>query len=135
MANLTEDELEVMERKARDDETERCAQLCTMRGDISRASAAKVRREGSISFYVRSIWPPFAKRLVTHTNPKWESAARDLDEVGRAFDVVADCIRKGYDPRKLDPNEVVKINPWQPCAECSAPMDCGSWMACEKGKK
>src|ERR1039457_3375714 len=73
MASLTEDELYAMERAHRADETERCAQLCTMRANISRASAAKLRRDGS--YTVRCLWPLFQKR--THVAPKWENAARD----------------------------------------------------------
>lgn len=94
---------EAGEKFGRLDDTERCARLCQMRADISRASAAKVRRDGT--FTVRMIWPPFKKREVVAL--KWEAAARDHDAVANAFEVVATCIRKGYDPRtpKIDPDE------------------------------
>lgn len=104
-------------------ERERCALLCEMRADISIASADRVRREGT--FTVRAIWPPFKK--VEHVAAKWEYNARVLEDVAKAFRVVADCIRKGYDPRKLepDPNEQVKR-----CATCDG--SCGSPLSCDR---
>jgi hypothetical protein len=92
---------------ARKDEIDRCAQLCGMRADISRASAAKLRKDGS--YTVRCLWPFMAKR--TLVAPKWEDAAQDMESVAHAFDVVADCIRRGYDPRKLKPDPTEQIEP------------------------
>lgn len=84
-------------RRAVDDERERCYLLCKMRGDISRASAAKLRKDGT--FTTRSIWPPFKR--VTCVFPKWEEAAHDLDLVAEAFYAVAKGIREGWDPRNI----------------------------------
>lgn len=83
------------------DETERCALLCEMRADISRASAAKIRKDGS--YTTRAIWPPF--KLMTYVMPKWERNALLFEDVARAFDVVAGGIRAGWDPRKVAPHE------------------------------
>jgi hypothetical protein len=91
-------------KRVKAEETERCALLCEMRGDIARASASKLRTDGT--FTSRSIWPPF--KLGTFVMPKWERAARDMEQVGEAFDMVAHCIRKGYDPRDLQPHEKSK---------------------------
>jgi hypothetical protein len=92
------------------DERERCALLCEARGDISRASAAKVRKDG-----LYPAW--FGVRMYVH--PKWEKAARDLDSIAEAFDVVADCIRKGYDVRKeIDPRAQIKRPAVKPCDDC-----------------
>jgi xanthine/CO dehydrogenase XdhC/CoxF family maturation factor len=137
--------------RARDDETERCALLCKMRGDIARESAAKFRKDGTF----RGLFGG------THIAYKWEKAARDMEAVGKAFDAVAHCIRMGYDPRELErkEREAEKINlmqqaltpeqaadllrrmpggvpldHWTPCPKCPAPMDCGSWRACERGQ-
>ena len=153
MADLSEDELYAMERAHRADETERCALLCEMRADISIVSADRVRKEGT--FTARAIWPPFKK--TTHVAPKWEYNAHLLEEVAKAFRVVANCIRKGYDPRELkrDPNEQIRVHAaptneaerldairaahglepdaWVPCSSCIEPADCASWQACEKG--
>lgn len=95
---------EAGEKFGRLDDTERCARLCQMRADISRASAAKIRRDGS--YTVRCIWPLF--QLRTLIAPRWERAAQDHDAVANAFEVVATCIRKGYDPRTPDPSEKIR---------------------------
>lgn len=95
---------EAGEKFGRLDDTERCARLCQMRADISRASATKVRRAGT--FTVRCLWPLFKKRDVVA--PRWEAAAQDHDAVANAFEVVATCIRKGYDPRTPDPSEKIR---------------------------
>jgi hypothetical protein len=94
------------EDKIRADEAERCALLVTMRADISRESAAKLRREGTYTGWFGS----------SRVAPKWEKAAQDLELVAHAFDVVADCIRKGYDPRDLKktrkPDTEPGVDPW-----------------------
>lgn len=98
--------MSVLEREARRDETERCALLCEMRGAISRQSAARIRKEGT--YTIRAIWPPFKK--LERVAPKWERNASLLDDVAQAFDVVAKCIRLGYDPRLLhDPAEKIDM--------------------------
>lgn len=77
-------------------ERERCAKLCILRGDISRESAKRLREAGT--YTTRAIWPPFKK--MTFVAPKWEASAQNFEGVGAAFDMVAECIRKGYDPDK-----------------------------------
>lgn len=150
MSDLSEDELHKMIDDAVRDNTERCALLCEMRADISRASAAKIRKDGS--YTTRAIWPPF-KRM-TYVMPKWERQALLFDDVARAFNVVAGGIRAGWDPRKVAPHErsdekitivetgvdgdptlrtIDETKPTFPCFGCSTPMDCASWQCCERG--
>jgi len=102
-------------RDARADEVERCAQLVTMRANIARESAAKLRGQGV--YTIRAIWPPFRKYM--RVVPKWEKAAQDMEHVAHAFDVVADIIRKGYDPRTL-----------KRCSTCDG--SCGSPSSCTR---
>lgn len=113
-----------------EDNTERCALLVEMRAGICRQSAKKIREAGT--FYVRAIWPPFKKmKVVAH---KWELRAQDMEAVAKAFDVVASCIRKGYDPRKLiDPEAKTDIGGdapmWKRCKGCRC-ADCEDWHTC-----
>lgn len=125
MANLTEEELAEIVRRAVRDETERCALLVTTRGDISRRSAEKLRRDGTYSTW--ALWPLF--KTVSYVAPKWAKQAEMFDLVGEAFDKVAECIRKGYDERKIsrDLNAGIKF----PCTRCTEPMECGSWASCQ----
>lgn len=130
MATLTEEELAQHTARAVRDEIERCALLVEMRADISRKSAAKLRKDGSYKTW--SLWPPF--KSVTLVAPKWERNASLFDDVARAFDVVAHGIRAGWDPRDLyKPSPDERIKPSFPCFNCPAPMDCGSWQCCERG--
>jgi hypothetical protein len=78
------------------DERERCARLVEMRAEIARESARAIRKGGR--FTVRTLWPFLTKREVVA--PRYETAAREMDQVAIAFAVVAECIRKGYDPRR-----------------------------------
>lgn len=126
MANLTEAELDEMIRQARADEIERCAQLCTMRGDISRKSAAKLRKDGSYTTW--AVWPPF--KTATFVAPKWEQAAKDCESVAHAFDMLARGIRAGWDPRDLERERDQHLQIKFPCTRCTDPMDCGSWASC-----
>jgi hypothetical protein len=122
---------EAGERAGRRDEIERCAMLCTMRGDISRETAKRLRAEGS--YTTRAIWPPFKKS--THVHPKWEKNAEWFDLVAKAFDTLARGVRLGWDPRKLEPktDEVVDLQVFIPCQHCIEPMDCASVQTCEHG--
>lgn len=93
MASVMPDSYEVVMEHAKMAERERCIWLINLRADITRASIAKLRKDGT--YTERCIWPPFKK--VTFVAPKWERAARDLEAFVRALEVLADFIRKGYD--------------------------------------
>lgn len=113
MAQLTEEELEEHTALAVLDERERCMRLCIMRADISRASAKRARDAGTYTAIAFGGRPFF--RRVKHVAPRWESRARDYEAVARAFDVVATCISRGYDPRTLspDPTEKIDLDVWR----------------------
>jgi hypothetical protein len=96
MMGVQDDYNEAWEAGAKD-ATERCALLVEMRAGITRKSARKIREAGSYPTY--ALWPPFKRGTSVH--PKWERAARDLEEVAQAFEVVAHCIRLGFDPRNI----------------------------------
>lgn len=100
---VQDDYNEAWEQGAKD-ATERCALLVEMRADIARVSARRLRQSGTIT--VRNLWPLFSKSVVVL--PRYERAARDMEEVAHAFEIVARCIRAGYDPR--EPGEDEKID-------------------------
>lgn len=89
-SHLSDDEVDALIAKAVKAETVRCAKLVEMRAAITRNSAAKERRTGTYTtlFGHTKIIDYYAKR------------ARVLDEVAHSFDVVALCIRAGYDTEK-----------------------------------
>lgn len=91
------------------DERERCMRLCIMRGDISRATAAKLRAAGTIKVVGWSWWP-IKFRMTTQVHPKWERDAEMFDAVGRAFDHVAAFIQRGHDPRTLDVDPTAQVD-------------------------
>lgn len=86
------------EDKIRDDESERCALLCEQLADIHRRGAIKTRKAGS--YTARALWP--FGQSVTCVKPGWERLAQCQDGAANSLRTVADCIRKGYDPRDLD---------------------------------
>lgn len=108
MSNLTEDEIERMIVERVRDERERCALLCEMLASIHEASAARIRKEKT--FTTRAIWPPF--KLMTFVAPGAERDARVLERAAHGHRVVANCIRRGYDPREI-----------KPCSTCDGSCD------------
>jgi hypothetical protein len=114
------------------DERERCALLCEQLAGFHEQRAIKTRKDGE--YFVRALWP-FGK-LIRCVKPGWEMLAQCQDGAGRSLRLIADCIRKGYDPRKLepDPNEQIKPVKWMPCARCTSLVDCASWQSCGRGQ-
>lgn len=85
------------------DERQRCIALCMMRASISRQSA---------------------QTLLERTR-SGARTAKDLEALAVAFEVVADCIAKGHDPRKSppDPNAKIDIRPGRgDCLENGCPF-------------
>lgn len=87
----------VFEDNIRNDEAERCALLCEQLAAIHRAGAALLREDGS--YTTRTIWP-FGK-LITCVKPGYEREAKIRDAAVQTLTVIAECIRKGYDPHEL----------------------------------
>lgn len=102
MAQLTEDEINVMIMEARLDERERCAVLAEALATHYEASAERLRREGS--YTVRALWP-FGK-LVTCIRPQWEAGAIQREAAAHGLrNAIARGCREGWDARKVKPHE------------------------------
>ncbi len=98
---VQDDYNEAWEAGAKDD-AERCALLCEQLAEIHTSGAIKTRTAGS--YTVRALWP-FGK-LITVVKPGWEHLAQCQDGAAHSLRTVADCIRKGYDPRKLEQGNI-----------------------------
>lgn len=128
-----------------DDERERCATLVATLASIYEVQAKrKQKQHGPLSarddYYLRGVA---------------ETEIKDHEEAARYLRVLERAIRNGYDPRddererlQAEKIELMQLSltgaqktdltaqlnrEWRPCAKCPAPMDCGSWMACERG--
>lgn len=121
--DLDEDEAD-RQRAAIMDERERCALLNEALADIHQKSADKFRVLGR--YTTRAIWPLFKK--VTCVLPGHERAARDIENVVRSLRTVAECIRKGYDPR--DKQRADELEKLRPCIGCD--NSCGSPASCDR---
>lgn len=90
---------EIIEREidaAIRDEAERGALLCEQLARIHELGTAKTRKDGSY----QGGW----LGRQTFVRPNWEKLAQCQEGSAHSLRVVADCIRKGYDPRKLPPD-------------------------------
>lgn len=92
-------------RKAIVQERERCALLAETLCLVWERTAAKMRREGTVT--TRSIWPPFRK--YTFVMPPFEKAAKDIDAVVKGIrEAVVHAIRKGWAPLDIDQRESMR---------------------------
>ena len=88
------------------DEVERCALLAEALATVHERKAVELRTH---TYSTRSLWPPFKRYDIVM--PGYEREAKLRDQAASSLRTVAECMRRGYDPRDLEPDETQKIDP------------------------